>query len=159
MSRSLTLTVDGKSYRVVVDANTILVDGHPFVAGFDADTGRVLVDGTAYEVTVDGEMSQAVVGGIAHSLSVDGVEEARTRPERGTATVAGEGAVTAIMPGKIIRILVGEGDPVTEGDVICILEAMKMENELTAPQGGVVAKLHMRQGQDVEAGTVLAEIN
>ena len=62
------------------------------------------------------------------------------------------------MPGKIIRIMVAEGDDVEENDVICILEAMKMENELKAPKRGVVARLCIQPGQDVETGTVLAEI-
>jgi biotin carboxyl carrier protein len=62
------------------------------------------------------------------------------------------------MPGKIIRVLVAEGDEVAEGDVVCILEAMKMENELKAPQSGLVRALHIQPGQDVEMGAVLAEI-
>jgi acetyl-CoA/propionyl-CoA carboxylase biotin carboxyl carrier protein len=72
--------------------------------------------------------------------------------------VVSEGAVTAIMPGKIIRLLVAEGDAVAEGDVICILEAMKMENELKAPRAGTVTTLYVEPGQDVESGAVLAEI-
>jgi biotin carboxyl carrier protein len=62
------------------------------------------------------------------------------------------------MPGKIIRVLATEGAQVAEGDVICILEAMKMENELKAPKDGVVKALHIEPGQDVEMGAVLAEI-
>jgi biotin carboxyl carrier protein len=62
------------------------------------------------------------------------------------------------MPGKIIRLLVAQGDEVAEGDVVCILEAMKMENELKAPKSGVIQSLHIQPGQDVEMGAVLAEI-
>jgi biotin carboxyl carrier protein len=107
-----------------------------------------------------------VVAGIAYDLRVEGLEREQPgqgRPAPGVgagrpAVTAGAGAVTAIMPGKIIRILVAEGDTVAEGDVICILEAMKMENELKAPQAGTVKALYVQPGQDVESGAVLADI-
>ena len=158
MSQDFTLALDGVSYKVVVDGNSILVNGQPFVVGFEADSGRVLVDGTPHDLTVDVEAGQAVVGGIVYSLKVEGLEDGRAGPKRGVAVAAKEGAVTAIMPGKIIRVMVAEGDDVEENDVICILEAMKMENELKAPKRGVVARLYIQPGQDVETGTVLAEI-
>ena len=148
-----TLTMGGTKHKVVVDGNSILVDGQPFVVGFDE--GRVLVDGTPHDVRLEGD--QAVVGGITYALGIEGLEEDQAGP-REAAGAAGEGAVTAIMPGKIIRVLVAEGDEVEEGDVICILEAMKMENELKAPRSGVVRVLCVESGQDVEMGSVIAEI-
>jgi biotin carboxyl carrier protein len=148
------LTLDDITYKIAVDGNSILVNGQPFVVGFEAD--KVLVDGTPYDVRLEGDM--AVISGITHSLMVKGLEEERAGPRAAAATVASEGAVTAIMPGKIIRVLVSEGEEVAEGDVVCILEAMKMENELKAPQSGVVTALYVEPGRDVEAGAVLAEI-
>jgi pyruvate carboxylase subunit B len=62
------------------------------------------------------------------------------------------------MPGTIVRILVDEGDEVKDGDVILVLEAMKMENELRAPISGVVSAIHVHQGQAVEMNAVLAEV-
>jgi acetyl/propionyl-CoA carboxylase alpha subunit len=156
MKREFSLTFDGTAYKIVVEGNSILVNGQPFVVGFDTEADRVLVDGVPHDVRLEG--GQGIVGGIAYSLGVEGLEEDRHGPKGSPAGTAGEGAVTAIMPGKIIRVLAGEGDEVTEGDVICILEAMKMENELKAPKSGLVKALHVRAGQDVEAGAVLAEI-
>lgn len=166
MNREFTLTLDGVTYKVVADGNTILINGQPFVIGLDGE--KVLVDGAPYDVKV--ENGRAVVGGISYGLAVEGLTEACFRGDavagaapagrktsRG-ASAAGEGAVTAIMPGKIIRILVKEGSTVSAGDVVCILEAMKMENELKAPRAGMVKVLHVRPGQDVERGAVLAEI-
>jgi len=158
MSQGFTLALDGVSYKVVVDGNSIRVNGQPFVVGFEAGSGRVLVDGTPHDLTVDVEAGQAVVGGIVYSLKVEGLEDDRASPRGSAAIAAKEGALTALMPGKIIRIMVAEGDDVEENDVICILEAMKMENELKAPKRGVVARLFIQPGQDVETGTVLAEI-
>lgn len=154
MKREFTLTLDGTKYRIAVDGNSFLVNGQPFVVGFEGE--RVLVDGTTYEVKVEGE--RAVVSGIGYELLVEGLEEEAAGPRARTAAAVSEGAVTAIMPGKIIRLLVAEGDEVAEGDVICILEAMKMENELKAPRAGIVTAIHTKSGQDVEMGTVLAEI-
>ena len=55
MSQGFTLALDGVSYKVVVDGNSIRVNGQPFVVGFEADSGRVLVDGTPHDLTVDVE--------------------------------------------------------------------------------------------------------
>jgi len=154
MSREFSLTLDGTTYKIIVDGNSVLVNGQPFVVGLEED--RVLVDGTPYIVTL--EEDQVVVGGIAYDLAVKGLEGEKAGPRAAAKAVPAAGAVTAIMPGKIIRVLVTEGEEVAEGDVICILEAMKMENELKAPKDGLVKALHIEPGQDVEMGAVLAEI-
>ncbi|MGD8625058.1 MAG: biotin/lipoyl-binding protein [Anaerolineae bacterium] len=158
MSHEFTLKLDGAAYKIVVDGNSVLVNGQPFVVGFEPGTGRVLVDDVPYDVTLEGE--QAIAAGIAYDLEVEGLggPAAGPRAAAAPAAAAGEGAVTAIMPGKIIRLLVAQGDEVAEGDVICILEAMKMENELKAPKAGTVQAIHVEKGQDVEMGAVLAEI-
>lgn len=148
------LTLDGTTYRLSVEGNSILVNGQPFVVGFEDE--RILVDGIPYEVTIDRD--RAVVGGITYELGVEGLAEAGAGPAAASTVAASEGAVTAIMPGKVIRVLAVEGDAVAEGDVICILEAMKMENELKAPKAGILTTLYVQPGQDVEMGTVLAEI-
>jgi len=153
-SAEFSLTLDGTPYKIVVDGNTVLVNGQPFIVGFQE--GRVLVDGTAYEVKL--EENQALVGGIAYNLQVEGLGQERAGRRSAAPVVAGAGSVVAIMPGKIIRLLVTAGDQIAEGDVVCILEAMKMENELKAPRAGTVTAVHVQPGQDVEMGAVLAEI-
>jgi glutaconyl-CoA/methylmalonyl-CoA decarboxylase subunit gamma len=158
MSREFSLTLEGTTYKVVVDGNSVLVNGIPFVVGFEPEGNRVLVDGVSYDLELSEEGHRVLVGGIAYDLGIEGLEEARAGPRKDAAAVAGEGAVTAIMPGKILRLLVAEGDQVEEGDVICILEAMKMENELKAPRAGSVKALYVQAGQDVEMGAALAEI-
>lgn len=154
MKGEFSLAVDGTSYKVAVDGNSILVNGQPFVVGIEGE--KVLVNGVPYEVALQG--NQVVVGGIAHSLAVEGLVEAKAGRPAAAAAAAGEGAVIAIMPGRILRILVAEGDAVAEGDVICTLEAMKMENELRTPKAGRVKALRAQPGQAVERGAVLAEI-
>jgi biotin carboxyl carrier protein len=154
MKREFSLTLEGTTYKIAVDGNSFLVDGQPFVVGFEE--GRVLVDGTPFDVVL--EENRATVGGIAYDLGVEGLEEEKAGPRAIVAAVPSEGAVTAIMPGKIIRLLIAEGDQVAKDDVVCILEAMKMENELKAPKAGTIKTLYVQNGQDVEMGALLAEI-
>lgn len=154
MKREFSVTLDGAAYKIVVDGNSVLVNGRPFVIGFDS--GKVLVDGTPLDVRLEG--AKAVVDGISYSLSVEGLEQAKTAPRATVKAATGAGSVTAIMPGKVIRVLVNVGDAVTEGQVVCILEAMKMENELKAPKAGTVRAIHVQPGSDVEMGAALAEI-
>ncbi len=72
--------------------------------------------------------------------------------------VASAGSLNAPMPGKILELLIQEGDSVEEGEPALILEAMKMENELKAPSNGVVSKLHIQEGDNVEKNQILIEI-
>jgi biotin carboxyl carrier protein len=157
MEQSFTLTLDDTEYAVEVHGNTFTVDGHPFVVGFD-DDGRVTVDGIAYDITLDGDM--AIVDGIARQIQVSGLEKERASAAgpRPAPSIAGAGAVQAIMPGSIVRVLAAPGDEVAVGDVLLVLEAMKMENELQAPISGVVKAIYVEPGQAVEMNAVLAEI-
>jgi biotin carboxyl carrier protein len=157
MEQSFTLTLDDTEYAVEVHGNTFIVDGHPFVVGFDND-GRVTVDGIAYDITLDGDM--AIVDGIARQIQVRGLEKERASAvgPRPAPSIAGAGAIRAIMPGSIVRVLVAPGDEVAAGDVLLVLEAMKMENELQAPISGVVKAIYVEPGQAVEMNAVLTEI-
>ncbi|ASJ09428.1 pyruvate carboxylase [Thermococcus siculi] len=79
-------------------------------------------------------------------------------PATPTPAAAGEGVVTAPMPGKILRILVKEGEQVKTGQGLLILEAMKMENEIPAPKDGVVKKILIKEGDTVDTGQALIEL-
>ena len=74
-----------------------------------------------------------------------------------TVTGAGE-AVTAPMPGTILRVNVTQGQAVKEGDVLCVLEAMKMANEIMAPKDGTVTQVVTSKGSSVDTGAVLVVI-
>lgn len=75
-----------------------------------------------------------------------------------SASVASEGKLNSPMPGKILDIMVAEGDEVTKGQPVAILEAMKMENELKSPVDGTVVKIVAEVGQSVEKKTPILEI-
>jgi biotin carboxyl carrier protein len=163
MKREFTLTLNNVEYPVVAEGDTITVDGRPFTVEV-ADDGTVLVDGIAYDVALEGET--AIVGAESYTMQVSGLAVAAATAPSSTpsgpaaplATEADAGAVLAIMPGKIVRVMAEPGQEIQEGDSVCVLEAMKMENELHARQGGTVRAVHVKPGDDVEKDQVLVEI-
>ena len=69
------------------------------------------------------------------------------------------GGCTASMPGKIIQVLVSEGESVTKGQALVVMEAMKMEQTMTAPSDGTVTAVRVREGDQVDAGAALVVID
>ena len=116
------------------------------------------VGGDVFPVRVDRDLNRVFVwcAGQAFEIRRARPREARTR--RGSATDHGED-LRAPMPGRIRRISVPRGERVTKGDVVLVLEAMKMEHAIRAPRDGVVTLLAHREGDLVDAGAVLAEIS
>lgn len=162
MKREFTLTLDNIEYPVIAEDDAVVVNGRSFAVEI-TDEGAVLVDGIAYDVALEDET--AIVGEDSYPVQVTGLEMTATAssaapsgPAAVPVTGAGAGAVLAIMPGKIIRVMVEVGQQVEEGEPVCVLEAMKMENELNAGQSGIVRTLHVKPGDDVEKDQVLAEI-
>ena len=115
---------------------------------------RVKVNGKVYEVEL--EAIEEVEGSIAFkpTKKEDKPEEVKTEAPKGTEEVniaAPEGTkVKAFMQGKIIDIKVSEGQQVQEGQMLMILEAMKMENEIVSPVSGTVVKVVINKNDNVE---------
>jgi glutaconyl-CoA/methylmalonyl-CoA decarboxylase subunit gamma len=161
------LTVDGVPYSVEIKGNQITVNGYALTLGSQEGEGDepLLIDGVAHTVELMG--NQAIVDGIGYGFEVEWpADEAEVTVSRGSrpggaaaGAVGGKGAITAIMPGRVVRVLVQEGDAVRRGQVLAILEAMKMENELTAPTDGVVKRVLVSPGGNVELGQPLIEID
>lgn len=109
---------------------------------------NVNVNGTAYEVTVE-----EVVGGAAPAPVAAAPAPAPVAAPAG----AGE-QVKSPMPGNILSVNVNVGDTVAEGQVLMILEAMKMENEIMAPKAGKVTSVNVQKDATVESGTLLCVV-
>ncbi len=154
VSKQFEITLEDTTYQVEITGEHVLVDGRPFAVTLDGDA--VQVDGVTHTVELDGQ--QAIFDGIAYPFQARRLGVEKKAAPATSAPSAGAGAVTAIMPGKIISVAVQEGDQVSEGDVVCVLEAMKMENELHAHKSGVVEAVHVSPGDDVEMNAVLVEI-
>lgn len=159
MKRELTLTLDDIAYPIIANTKTIAINGRDFTVEVLEDQ-TVLVDGIVYDVMLNGDTATA--DGASYSVQVTGMKmtaPARTEPKGSSSRRKSSGndsnAVTAIMPGKIIRILVTPGQEVNRDDPVCVLEAMKMENELRASQAGIVDSVHVDPGDAVEKGEVL----
>lgn len=110
---------------------------------------KVTVNGTTYDVCVEevGEVASAPAA--APAAPAAPVAAASAAP-----AVEGEN-VCAPMPGTILSVAVSNGQAVKKGEVLCVLEAMKMENEIYAPRDGVVASVSIAKGEAVESGKTL----
>lgn len=113
---------------------------------------NITVNGKAYDVAVE------EVGGSAADAPVAAAPVAAAPAAPAAAPVADGTKVTAPMPGTILDIKVAVGDTVKSGQAICVLEAMKMENDVNAPCDGKVLSINTTKGSAVETGAVLAVI-
>jgi len=115
---------------------TITVEGEKFAVSFKGD--KAIVNGKSIPFTM-----------------VEGLEEPNTAPES-TGTAVHD--IEAPMPGLVLRIEASEGDYVEAGDIILVLEAMKMETPISATAAGTVRKIAVAQGDQIRAGQLLVEI-
>lgn len=119
-------------------------------AGNDTNGYTVTVNGKKYAVALEGD--KATVNGKLYDFTVKEGIEAK-------ASVGGEGTpVKAALPGNVLKVLVSEGDSISEGDVIAVVEAMKMETEIKSPVSGTVKSVEIEVGNKVQNGQVLVTI-
>jgi acetyl-CoA/propionyl-CoA carboxylase, biotin carboxylase, biotin carboxyl carrier protein len=160
----MTLTVNGKVYTVDTgtDIDILLVDGVPFKVRRDGNgnLSTVLVDGKPYKVDLSPGNGTAIVDGAVYQVSLEGTGRtgARGPAPKKAAKQPVAGAIRSLMPGKIRAVKCRQGDTVAVGDVLCILEAMKMENEIRTPVAGVVKSLPVTEGSNVDKGDTLAVV-
>jgi len=110
-------------------------------------------------VTKEGSAITFSMNGVWHSVDVkDEQELLLDRLGFKTGAAAAEGILKAPMPGKILEIMVAEGDEVEKDQPLAILEAMKMENELKAPIAGTIASISAEVGQSLEKNSPILEI-
>lgn len=119
---------------------------------------RITVNGTAYDVAVE-ELGAGAVSAAPAVAPVAAPSAPAPAVAPAASGAAGSIKVAAPMPGKILAIKANNGQAVKKGEVIMILEAMKMENEITAPEDGTVASINVGVGDSVESGDTLATLN
>jgi len=123
------------------------------------DVVSVLIDGKAYEIKRERTATDMHlwVGSARYEAVLRDPRSLRSR-KGGAADEKGPKKLLAPMPGKIVRVLIAEKGEVEAGQGILVVEAMKMQNELKSPKKGIVQKLAVREGDNVNAGDVLAVV-
>jgi biotin carboxyl carrier protein len=166
------MNIDGKEYDCDVTGGDgalfVTIDRNRFAVqvAMKEDGFAVTVDGRAVTVPLSHEDAVRAAGGTPVTLAAGGREVTlecalpgrKARDNGAGHHHADPGTVVAVMPGTIIRILRSEGEVVPAGDVLLVLEAMKMENEVRSPVGGVVKELLVQVGKAVQKGEVLVRI-
>jgi biotin carboxyl carrier protein len=123
----------------------------------DADTLSVLVGNQAFEVRREAE-DKIFLHGKSYEVSVEDARSWRGRKRAGAGS-EGPQRLIASMPGKIVRVLAAEGEKISAGQGIAVVEAMKMQNEIKSPKQGTLKKLLAQPGMNVNAGEVLAIVD
>jgi biotin carboxyl carrier protein len=153
-----TLEVDGVAHEVAVDrkAGTVTVDGQTMKVRLQRNAAGVVAD-------VDGRPVHVALGD--GTAAIEGTEVTWRVTElsvAGAAAGAGGGHGARVRPpmnGKVERVLVEPGQAVAQGDVLFVLEAMKMHNEVRSPVAGTVAAVHFAAGSAVEPSQVVVEVS
>ena len=120
----------------------------------------ITVNGNVYDVVVEeADASGVTVAPVASAPVAAPAPVAKPAAKPAAPAAAGATTVTAPMPGTILDVKVAVGQSVKKGDVICVLEAMKMENDIPAPADGVIASINVQKGASVAANDILASLN
>ena len=119
---------------------------------------NVTVNGVSYDVVVE-EVGAEASAPVAAPAPVAALKAAPVAAPKAPAAPAGATAEKAPMPGTILKVNVSVGATVKKGDVLCVLEAMKMENDICASKDGTVASVNVQKGSSVNTDDVLVTLN
>ncbi len=159
-------TINGNEYPIeVIDERHIRLNGAvqevDFVAIGNQPVYSLIIDGKSYEAYIcpEGDAWQVLLIGQQYEVKVEEEREKRlSRPVGAAAVETGEFHLKAPMPGLIVSVAVQEGEEVKKGQVLAILESMKMQNELRSPRAGKVTRIRVRAGESVEQKQTLLSV-
>ena len=146
-----------KSYKFRINGNEYNVD----INSVEGNIADVTVNGASYQVEMENAPAPVQKPAQAPATATTApASSAATTPAPKAAVPAGAGKpVTSPLPGVIIEVSVKEGQAVKAGQKVAVLEAMKMENEIVAPQDGTVASINVHKGDTVNSGDTLVSMN
>jgi acetyl/propionyl-CoA carboxylase alpha subunit len=159
-------TINETEYLIeIVDEHNIIVNGKPLKVDFNSVSGQpvysLLVDGNSFEGFVySGETElEVLLMGRQFPVIVEDEREKRLRAAAGgKVSDSGEYHMKAPMPGMVVSIPVEEGQKIEQGQVLVILESMKMQNELKSPRAGTVGRIRIKPGESVEQRQTLLSV-
>jgi len=159
-------TIGEREYSIeIVNRNLVIVDGVSYDVDFASISGQpvysLLVNKKSYEgyMYPDDDDWEVLLQGILYSVNVEDERERRLRQALGEGpTQSGEFHLKAPMPGLVVTILVVDGQEIAKGDVLIILESMKMQNELKSPRDGKISRVRIKVGDSVERKQTLLSV-
>jgi biotin carboxyl carrier protein len=159
-------TVGDKQFLVeIIDDRHVSVDGKVYEVDFESVSGQpvysLIVDGKSHEsyVAQVDDIWQVLMRGRLYPVSVEDEREQRLRAAAGGGVAeTGEFHLKSPMPGLVVTIPVSEGQEVKKGQVLLILESMKMQNELKSPRDGKVNRIKVKAGESVEQRQTLLSV-
>ncbi len=159
-------TIEGKEFTIeILDENHIIVDGQALEVDFVSVSGQpvysLIVNGKSYEAYVYPAEDEWEVlrRGRMYPVRVEDEREKRLRAAAGSGVAeTGEYHLKAPMPGLVVAIPVEEGQAIAKGDVLLILESMKMQNELKSPRDGTISRIRVKPGDSVEQRATLLSV-
>lgn len=159
-------TIGDNEYTIeIVDERHIILDGETYEVDFESVSGQpvhsLLVDSKSYEAYVYPEDQgwQVLLHGNLYLIDVEDERERRLRASLGGGPAEkGEYLLRAPMPGLVVSVPVSEGEAISKGDVLVILESMKMQNELKSPRDGTVDRVRVKPGDSVEQKETLLSV-
>jgi len=160
-------TVEDKQFTVeIIDEKHVNVDGKVYTIDFESVSGQpvfsLILDGRSHEAYVQpGEDNwQVLLRGRLYPAVVEDEREKRLRTAAGGGVAeTGEFHLKAPMPGLVVAVRVSEGQEVKKGDVLLILESMKMQNELKSPRDGKISRVKVKAGESVEQKQALLSVH
>ncbi|HEX9389570.1 MAG TPA: biotin/lipoyl-containing protein [Anaerolineales bacterium] len=159
-------TVEDKQFLVeIIDEKHVSVDGKVYEVDFESVSGQpvysLIVDGKSHEsyVAAGDHDWQVLIRGRLYPVTVEDEREKRLRSAAGGGVAeTGEFHLRAPMPGLVVAILVEEGQAIKKGQVLLILESMKMQNELKSSRDGIIGRLRVKPGETVEQKQTLLSV-
>ena len=140
---------------ISIDGKPALADARPIAPGIYS----ILIEGRSFEALVEtfGDELRVSIAQEEFALRIADPRKWKKGASAGHST-DGRQAVTAPMPGRVVRVLVKPGDAINSGQGIAVVEAMKMQNEVRSPKTGSVERVLVKEGQTVNAGDTIAVI-
>jgi len=160
-------TIDNQEFEIeVVDDHHIRIGDRLLEVDFESVSGQpvfsLIIDGKSYEsfVSPGDDDWHVLLRGRQYQVKIEDEREKRLRAAGGGGVAeGGEFQLKAPMPGLVVAVPVTEGEEVEKGQVLVILESMKMQNELKSPRAGVVARVRVKGGESVEQKQTLLTIH
>jgi len=154
------LRLEGRRVSGTLDGRPVEADAVEVSPGIYSILLSGPLDGAAYEIQVEPAPSGLTVTAGGRRFRAHVIDPRQWQGRRGGSVEAeGRQSILAPMPGKVVRVLVAQGDKVDAGRGILVVEAMKMQNEIRSPKTGTVERLAVEEGQAVNAGDVLAIVS